>query len=256
MQRLRAVGAAAGQYTFKHQSNFQMNRRRKPATRSQPPKEKAVEVPSAAEEVADGRSVPGPRLKRLLSVWLLFHLLVVGLSLTATVDPSETQSRVLESVQFYITPTHFSADGLPVYLAWGGASEQPHRLQTSNLKPSAAPGLFSLPIDDSRWTTVPPTGPTGGLQNDRYTRWLSTVATLAENEQPSLAAELLLPAVSVDSSIQAIRIVRLPTELTTIADDQAPPPYSAAVARKNNRVSLVQISEPRLSTNKRVNHDE
>lgn len=243
-----------------------MNRRRKPARAKANKRERAPaeshadsSAKSPAEESPQethSNSLPTAQLKWILSLWLVFHLLVLTLSLTASVEPSETQSRILESLQFYVTPPHFSADGLPVYLAWGDTSEQPHRLQTSGVKPSADSELFYAPIDDPRWTTVSPSGPKGMLQNDRYARWLTTAATLAENEQPSLVAELLLSAVATDDSIHAVRIVRLPTEMTTTVDDQRPPPYAASVARRGERVSLVQIGAPRLSTQRRGADDE
>ncbi len=247
-----------------------MTRRRKPPSRSRPKANQPSGDPPPNRDNNDSDSLPsgpehqdrsqtprpGLRLKVALSLWLLFHFFALAISYTGVVEPSETQSRIMEALQFYVGPTQFSADGRPVYLARGVATEQPHRLQTSEVPPQSDPELFGLPIDDRKWKTILPPGPAGLGGNDRYGRWLSTAATLATNEQPSLVAELLLPTVMGDPSIQAVRIVRLPTELTTMADDASPPPYAAYVARKNDSVSFVQVLEPRLSTQQRGDDDE
>ncbi len=237
-----------------------MSRRRKPASQSSSStskSENSLPDDQAANTDEPGENAgPGSNLKILLSLWLIFHLFAITLSYTGVVGPSETHSQINEALQVYLRPAHFAADGRPIYLARGEASEQPHRLQTSRLKPLADANLFALPIDDSRWETVAPPGARGLGGNDRYHRWLSTAATLSGNEQPSLVAELLLPAVIDDTEIKAVRIVRLPTELTTTADDSAAPPYAAYVARKNANVSLVQVVQPRLSTQQRGDDDE
>ena len=87
----------------------------------------------------------------------------------------------------------------------------------------------------------------GFAESDRYARWLATAATLAENDQPGLVAELLLPVVQADTSIRAVRIKRLTTDLNTTLDESLPPPYVARIVRSAGNVSLVQLQPARLS---------
>jgi hypothetical protein len=237
-----------------------MNRRRKPSQRKtkQPPSSGAQEVSADKESASTDApsNSPGTWLKVALSLWLVFHLGALTVSYTSVVEPSELQGRWQQALQFYLYPTHFLADDRPIYLAHGDVSEQPHRLQITTVKPSADPSLFRLPIDDPQWQTVEPPGIAGLAGNDRYSRWLSTAAILATNDQPSLVAELMLSVALKDPSITAVRIVRLPTQLTTTAADALPPPYAAYVAKQNDTVALVQVNEPRLSTAVRGGNDE
>ena len=87
----------------------------------------------------------------------------------------------------------------------------------------------------------------GLAESDRYARWLSTAATLAENDQPSLVAELLLPVVRGDESIRAIRIARQLNDLDATIEDSLPAPYMARVVRRGDSVALVQLQPERLS---------
>ncbi|MGB7345803.1 MAG: hypothetical protein WBD20_16425 [Pirellulaceae bacterium] len=188
-------------------------------------------------------------VKRLISVLLVFHLLAFGMSMAAGVATSETQLRLNGLLRPYTMPTHFRTQGEPVYLATGDLNESPHRLQV--LRVSADDDKTSVlnQIEtNSQWETIAPKGIAGLASNDRYVRWISTLVTLVENESPSLVAELLLPFVRADDSISAVRIIRLPTNLSLITDIDPTTQYVAAVSRVNNAVSLVQINEPRLRT--------
>ncbi|TWU02800.1 hypothetical protein [Stieleria varia] len=195
-------------------------------------------------------ALPSEKIRWALSVWLIVHLGLVAISFAGVVQLSGLQSAILDTAAPYLESTHFAAGGRPYYLAHGDPDEQPHRLQVSTSS--------SAVNDESLWSTVEPFGAPGMAGNDRYARWFATAATLAEAEQPSLVAQLLLPIVESDDSIAAIRIVRLPTQLTTAVDDSQPPPYVARVARKNGRVSLVQLQASRLTTmsNQSVGSDE
>ena len=68
-----------------------------------------------------------------------------------------------------------------------------------------------------------------------WARWLA----LRRAKQPGLVATLLLPrlqeltAIDPTRPIRRVRIIRLPTELTTVADDAKRPPYLAAVTRRD-----------------------
>tara|TARA_R110002049_G_scaffold72490_2_gene187206 strand:+ start:239381 stop:240226 length:846 start_codon:yes stop_codon:yes gene_type:complete len=229
------------------------------AAKRQPPKKTAPAVepaadaggPSAVEPPSDARgttlptvpeSVPTPWVRGVLSFAVVTHLAALSLSLLGVVEPSETHARLLAAVNPYLRLTHFGADDRPVYLAHGDASEQPHRLQVRREDD-----------DDAKWQTIGPPHENGLAQADRYRRWLGTIANLAESDQPGLVAVLLIPEIERlteqgnDRSIKQVRIARLPTQLTTVADDAQPPPYLANVVYADRQVSLVQIKEGRLN---------
>ena len=192
----------------------------------------------------DGEAAPGTTTQRLISAAIVLHLFALFLSYSAIIEPSTTHSSSLDALAPYLRTTHFAADGRPFYLAHATPDEQPHRLQITSDR-----GDTTVPIDaQTKWTTVEPGGTAGLASSDRYGRWMGLVATLAQSDQPSLAAALLMPLVAADPSIDAVRIVRLPTELTTAADDSAPPVYLARVIRGADEVRLVSIVSKRLTT--------
>ena len=70
---------------------------------------------------------------------------------------------------------------------------------------------------------------------------------LSENDQPCMVADLLLPIAESDPKIQAIRIVRYPTDLSDVtAEVEAP--YVARVIREGGAIALVQLKERRVSS--------
>lgn len=184
----------------------------------------------------------------LISIALAFHLVAITLSYSAIIEPSSTHSGLLGRLAVYLRPTHFAADGRPFYLAHATPDEQPHRLQIASGRDGA------LEIDNqTQWTTVEPAGSPGLAASDRYARWMTLAATLAEADRPSLAAALLMPLVAEDDSIDAVRIIRLPTQLTTTVQDAAPPVYLARVIRETSEsgpasVRLVAVQSKRLTT--------
>jgi hypothetical protein len=192
--------------------------------------------------------MPGAAPRVAISVAITFHLVALLLSYSAIVEPSSTHSRLLDALSPYLRSTHFAADGRPFYLAHATPDEQPHRLQFTTIGDGGTATIDS----QTQWTTVEPGGLAGLAASDRYGRWMRLVATLAQSDQPSLAAALLMPLVSADSSIDAVRIIRLPTELTTAADDAAPPVYLARVVRADDSVRLVSIVSKRLTTSARA----
>ena len=184
---------------------------------------------------------PDKRVRSLLSVLVAIQLFAVAVSFFGVVEPSETHIAVLQTLSPYLRATHFGAEDRPVYLAYAEPDEQPHRLQilrAGNGEP---------------WQTVEPTGWPGLGQSDRYARWVGTMASLAESERPGLVATLLLPrlhelvAINPTRPIRQVRIIRLPTELTTVVDDAKPPPYLAAVEVHEERIDFVQIKDDRLN---------
>lgn len=176
-------------------------------------------------------AAPSSPLRLAISLAVGLHLVALTVSLSSGIEVSDTQAKVLGWFTPYLQATHFGLDDRPIYLAHGDRDEQPLRLQTA----------ASLHPEEADWETMAPPGITGLAGNDRYHRWLKTAVMLAESDQSALVAELLLPVVATQDTIQAIRIVRLPTELTTLADDAEPPPYQADVIRAGERVSLVKV---------------
>ncbi|MCD0458838.1 hypothetical protein [Roseiconus lacunae] len=180
----------------------------------------------------------------LISLAVILHLAALFVSYSAIVEPSSTQGRLLETLTPYLRGTHFAADGRRFYLAHATPDEQPHRLQVAS---ADANGQFVIDRE-TRWTTIEPSGPSGLAASDRYAKWMTLAATLSESDQRSLAAQLLLPLVKADESIAAVRIVRLPTQLTTAEQDAMGPAYLARVVRNKNGVKLVAIESRRLTT--------
>ncbi len=201
----------------------------------------AADDPAYGSEFAlPGR--PSPAVRTWISLWLPLHLLAIWISFTSVVEPSSIHARFASLVHPYVRPTHFAADDRPVYLTHGNPSEQPHRLQvtTDPLNDMAS-------VDTRSWQTVGPSGYAGLAVSDRTARWLSTAAMLAENDQPGLVAELLLPIAQSDPSVNAIRIVRLPTDLNDI-NTETESPYVARVVRGDGFVSLLELKSSRLSS--------
>ena len=228
------------------------NKKRNETSKS--PKEPGV---SSVEQSLNGQSSPagkGPSttVKTWLSIWLVVHLMAITVSFTAVVQPSSLHQRLSDVLQPYLRPTHFSADDRPVYFTHGDADDQPHRIEVTN---DRVTGVATS--DDLKWRVIGPAqdggfASTAGLAvSDRVARWLSTAAMLAENDQPSLVADLILPVVTKQPEIQGVRIVRYPTDLNDI-NAGVTIPYLARVVRDQGRVSLVQLKESRLSAQPRL----
>lgn len=193
---------------------------------------------------SDSAPNPSRLVRTVLSVWLCMHLLAILISFTGVIEPSTIHAGLTNSVHAYLRPAHFSADDRPVYLAHGNPSEQPHRVEvTSELVTDIDQ------VDTYHWQSVGPGGAAGGAISDRVARWLSTAVMVAENDQPGLVAELLLPIVQQNPDATAIRIVRLPfpSELSGIAEESESP-YLARVVRSGDRVSLVRLESTRLNS--------
>lgn len=197
---------------------------------------------SAQGDQASSSDRPRRFVRTALSIWLVIHLGAILVSFTGVVEPSTIHARLSQLVYPYLRPAHFSADDRPVYLAHGDAAEQPHMLQVSADEVTDASA-----VDSYRWRTVGPQRNAGLAVSDRVARWLSTAAMLAENEQPSLVAELLLPIVQRETDANAVRIVRLPTGLSDVTEESQSP-YVARVVREQNVVTLVQLNPARLSS--------
>ncbi len=175
------------------------------------------------------------------------HLIGLVVSYTAIIEPSTSHSQALGLLTPYLRATHFAADGRRFYLAHATPDEQPHRLQVARENEFA-----SFEVDPrTEWTTVEPGGIPGLAGHDRYARWIALIAMLAESDRTSLAATLLLPLVDEEPQVDAVRVVRLPTQLTTVADDSRGPVFLARVVRNEGSVKLVSIQPKRLTTHQR-----
>lgn len=191
--------------------------------------------------------MPSRRARLLIGGLVGLHLVALTVSYAAIIEPSSTHSSLLGLLTPYLRATHFAADGRRFYLAHATPDEQPHRLQVASKNDYA-----SFEVDPrTEWSTVDPAGIAGAARHDRYTRWMTLIAMLAESERPSLAATLLLPLVEDEPQVDAVRIVRLPTQLTTVADDSRGPVFLARVVRSGDSVKLISIKAKRLTTYQR-----
>lgn len=210
--------------------------------------------PTNRAVVAGCSALPSDRVRAAISIWLPIHLFALLVSLSAVVEPSSIHAQLHGVLRPYLQSTHFGVDDRPLYLAYGDTSEQAHRLEVTDaeIQESDANVEWTNPhfrsSDDSQLTIVGGLSAGPGLAvSDRYARWLSTAATLAESDQPSLVAELLLPVLPSDGSIRGVRIVRRTTDLNTTLDDNLPPPYVARIATVSGRTALIRLQETRLN---------
>lgn len=212
------------------------------------PSTTADAVDELDERESSQSGMPSVATKTWLSIWVCFHLSALFVSFTSVVEPSSLQARLSQLVHPYLRAGHFAADDRPVYLAHGSESERPHRLQVTSDELTDPDAVESVD-----WQTVGTGGYeareiTPGLSvSDRAARWLSTAATLAENDQPGVVAELLLPIARHFVDAKAIRIVRFPTDLDDV-NAVAESPYVARIVRANDVVSLIRLTPRRLSS--------
>lgn len=170
-------------------------------------------------------------------LFIMGHLFLVATSLLSTVSPSGWMSQILAVGNPYLRATHFGVDARPVYLAHGNPNEQPLRLRVN---------------DDEE---LLPNTIAGAGSDDRQQRWLATVGLLAEQEQPSLVAELVMPVLQrtqwqrPSDAIQdpMVRLIREPTILSDVLDDQAPPLYEAKIINNQGEIAVVRLLPPRLT---------
>ena len=190
-----------------------------------------------------GADSPSAFTRTLVSGLVIFHLSALFFSYSAIIEPSSTHSAILNFLTPYLRLTHFAADGRPFYLAHGTQDEQPHRLQVA----SDQAARFTID-SETQWTTVEPTGVAGLGESDRYHRWMTLAASLSESDQLSLVALMLKPLASADENTRAVRIIRLPTQLTTVEQDSVGPAYLARAVREGDQTKLVSIESKRLTT--------
>ena len=220
----------------------------------------AAEAPANKQFTVGSHSpldtVPSNNVRTWLSIWVCVHLIALFLSFTSVVEPSMLHARLSEFMHPYLMVGHFAADDRPVYLAHGSDSERPHRLQVTSDE------LREIDeVETCQWQSVgsgdyaSADASPGLAVSDRVARWLATAATLSENDQPGVVADLLLPIAQHFSNAKAIRIVRFPTDLSDVnATNESP--YVARIVRSNDAVSLIQMKPKRLSSQAVANDGE
>jgi hypothetical protein len=189
-------------------------------------------------------SLPSTWLRWTLAAFLPIHFGLIGTSYLSSIAPSSVQARLVEFARPYLAALHLEADGVSLNLATSAAKEKTHVLeQAVDLRP-----------DVESWSALPTTGFAGGDRQRRWQRYLAGVSELGDNEQSAIAAWLVEPLAERYVDAKYLRITRVPDLMTTVVDDNAAAPYTAAVLREADspvRVVLVpaqRLASPSVST--------
>ncbi|SRR6056297_1301206 len=195
--------------------------------------------------VTENRTEPEPpsadvtprqrRIRRVTVGFAVVHLAVCTLSLMQPIGLPETFDQALAYAQPYLRATRFGADGKPARLPHGRLDEAEIRVQVSG---EAEPA-------ESDWLDID-WGSTGVEATNRRQRFFSAAATLAENEQYGLVARWLRPLISGRPEAESIRMVRVPTLLSDVVQDNAPPVYQARILRRQDEINLANLQPTRL----------
>ena len=146
---------------------------------------------------------------------------------------------MLDAFRPYLAIMHFDADGLPLSFATNDRSEKTHLLQQATQNRTQT---------DDAWKEIDNPGLVGGDRQRRWQRYLASISELGNNEQTALAAWLVEPLAIANPEVKVFRIVRQPDLVTTVVDDAAAPPYTAAIVREQNgSIRLLQLPPPRLA---------
>ncbi len=190
------------------------------------------------QERFDNR-LPSAALTRVVSTIVTIHFVLIGLSYFSTVAASTIQNRMLDAFRPYLAIMHFDADGMPLCFTTSDRSEKTHLLQQATQTRTQT---------DDDWNKIDDPGLVGGDRQRRWQRYLASIAELGNNEQTALAAWLVEPLAIANPDVKVIRIVRQPDLVTTVVDDAATPPYTAAIVREQNgSIRLLQLPPPRLA---------
>ncbi|MEM1227612.1 MAG: hypothetical protein AAGJ40_18080 [Planctomycetota bacterium] len=184
---------------------------------------------------AEGRPLAVTGIHRIVTLAVLVHLVVVGMSIVSTVGQSQTTATWMMLAGPYLQATHFGLDETPIYITHGKRVDQPRTLSIER-------------SDETRRRSLLPARWAGMGSDDRQQRMLRAVESLVDADQPSLAAHLiapLIPPVARDGDIIVMR--REPTLLSSAEDDTSPPPYRAHLVSKDEDWSIVQWPETRLT---------
>ena len=175
-------------------------------------------------------SEPSRWMQLAVSAWVLFHfssLLVTLLGSAVQGELSEGELGLANIARPYCDTAHFRVDSGPLTLS----GEEPLRFVRLQVLESGF---------GESWKTIEPKGLPRLGEHDRYARLMRLVVMLAESEQPSLIAELLLPIVSRNSQVTSVRVVNL-KELDAAI-------YNARVSRRDGSALLIQVPARRLGT--------
>ncbi len=222
---------------------------------------------AVAESSDDGRasdlSLPTEGVARWLSVAVSLHAALIVFAYIGVVRSSSLQGRILESFSSYLSLLHLApdgnaaedatADGTAFFLARGDGEDRAYRLQflrSSSAADSAtaSSATASSAMADGDWVTGRVRGTPGGVRWRRHSRYYAFIAGLGGNDQNALAARLVLPLVGDQPAAAAVRVVRLPNVMTNVVQDAEPPPYTAAIVRRGDRLRLARVPQPRLTS--------
>jgi len=226
--------------------------------------------PSSTDTLAAGASSPGgmeptghaatqnlaflslprsPLVKRIASLAVVVHLIVITVAYLAVVRSSGVQGRIVDGLAPYLATFHWApegnaadavaAEGVAFHLARGDGAERVYRLQVAS---------GEKPDEQSQWREATWVAEGGSERARRYQRFLAAVADLGVNDQNALAGRLILPALRSDTDADWVRIIRLPNLMTNVVQDAEPAPYTAAILRGDDGMRLVRVPEPRLTS--------
>lgn len=194
--------------------------------------------------------MPPSWVMRVVSVFVMVHLVVIAVAYLAVVRSSGVQGRLVDGFAPYLATFHLApegnaadavaADGVAFFLARGDGAERVYRLQLASGEKQ----------DELAWRPALWVVEGGSERARRYQRFLAAVADLGANDQNALAGRLMLPALERDAQADWVRIVRLPNLMTNVVQDAEPAPYTAAVLRDDDGggVRLVRVAQPRLTS--------
>lgn len=192
--------------------------------------------------------MPRPWLVRVLLAWLVLHFSLIALSYTSSIAASSVQVRILDAFHPYLAITHLDADGTPLLFSDSTSSEKMHLLsEASSVKPETEDDWITVGQSDTESSLMG--GIAGGDRQRRWQRFLATLAELGEKEQGALIAWFMEPIAMSRTQAQQLRITREPDLMTTVVDDDAPPPYTVAIVRQDGKgPRLVQAAPKRLAS--------
>lgn len=179
-------------------------------------------------------AIPSPRLRSVISIWLVLHLALFAISLTAVVAASLLQIRLLDFAAPYMNPLQLRVDPRPIYLTHGEGDSEPHRVEW-------------LAADSRTWQPAVVRGGRGSERRRRYFLYARAIAMAAEREDTATASMLAMPLVEevmgdVDSGEwnegvpTRVRVVRLSL------DSEAPRPLDESAEKTQWEAAIVPHS--------------
>ncbi len=178
-------------------------------SRSRKDSSSATSAPPSSEGVGDAARVsqqlpPSPRLKRLLSVVVVFHFAATLVALASNYSPSYVQGVVMDYLSPYLVTTHQAYGAMPLELTHGNAIDFPVAIEVQREESSNWDKL-------ELWKTG---------QEERRSRWnsLGRIITIVTEDQPEsevlseIANQIVRHAEATNTretaEITAVRIVQ------------------------------------------------